>query len=81
MARFMLMATTVASGRMVRPNGASPNRSAWSAMRPSMRRSRHAMRFCFIMKKPSTSTNDEACEMTVASAAPAVPAPSRMTNT
>ena len=75
------MATTVASGKRVSPNGASPNRSACSAICRSGRKSATAMRFSLFRKKPSTSRNAETCETTVAAAAPAVPRPSKMTNT
>ena len=74
------MATTVASGKSVRPNGAMPSFSAWAAILPSGRRSARAMRFFFSRKNASTGTNAAACDTAVAAAAPAVPQPSSMTN-
>ena len=75
------MATTVASGKSVSPNGAKPSLSACATMPPSGRRSARAMRFFFSRKNTSTGTNAAACDTAVAAAAPAVPQPSSMTNT
>ena len=75
------MATTVASGKSVRPNGASPSLSAWATILPSGRRSARAIRFLLIRKNTSTGTNAAACDTAVAAAAPAVPQPNSMTNT
>ena len=76
----MFTATTVTSGSSVRPKGAMPSLSAWPMVRACGLKSRRAMRSPLRRKNAAHRANARAWAITVAAAAPAVPACSSTTN-